>query len=170
MCSVYENTYPEAFKKDKVELEDGKWYVGYHYADRFLVNLDLTDELETHDKGYGFNKFGWVKEFTFLKTFDWGFELATPEEVTEALTKEAVKRYKVGDFIKCPVYESCNYIGTIHGDIYWADGSKVPAVRCINTNRPNENFSLFFEGKWAEIIPTISKEDAEKEIGKKILN
>lgn len=152
-----QDLFPDAFKKE-LKLESGKWYVGYHYSDRFLVCLNLTDELETQDKGYGFTKSGWSNKLAFLKTFDYGFELATEEEVYEALKKEAVKRgYKEKDIVT---------------DIYYS------GYCALNQNGFEYNKRalwmgdcvLFQNGQWAEKIPTKTRSEAEKELNCKIID
>jgi len=74
------------------------------------------------------------------------------------LTKEAVKRYKVGDYV-----ESCNsqHIYKIHDNDF-----DLPNNTWLKMN----GICVFKEGVWATVVETISKKDAEKELGKKILN
>lgn len=167
-CSYIKSWFPEAFEEDKVDLKVGEWYKNKQQA--LFYTTDLNDS--GFPLGYGFSHNGtWVDQ-DYNKGESWsieGLKQATQLEIEEAFTKEAVKRYKKGDMIKCPVYEHNNYIGIVNGDIYWADGSKVPAVSCVKTNRPNENFSLFYEGKWATVIQTITKEEAELKLGVKII-
>ncbi len=147
--------FPDAFKEDKVELEFGRWYK----SGKSLFN---------HQEGknsYGFRFGKWQQNnwSTSAEYFGETITEATPEEITEALTKEAVKRYKVGNYFKCAgsrrtrMFDDNDivYIEEYNNGIY-LKGSKNGEWLMIN-------------GKWAEIIPTITKEDAEKEIGKKIV-
>ena len=163
-----QDLFPDAFKKE-LKLESGKWYVGYHYADRFLVCLNLTDELETHDLGYGFNKSnGWTNDLSFLKTFDYGFELATEKEVYEALKNEALKRGFV---------EGVYFLGS-------AGNLKNTPVRlggfkyaCNTSGFSDCNIGLYYSdswifnaGKWATLVKTKTKSEAEKELNCKIID
>jgi len=148
----------------KKELQSGKWYVGYHYADRFLACITLTDEIETHDKGYGFNKYGWCPELSFLKTFDYGFEEATEQEVFEALKNEAVKRYKIGNHVKS-FFHKGNPILEIKELDFGLNNQK--GINCIGTTYLMP--VVFENGQWAEIIPVITKQEAEALLSKKIV-
>lgn len=147
--------FPNASKGGRVELEVGKFYKHKEYP-KFLtfINSDFTR--------YGFDVDGnWFDNAAMLIA-SVGYSEATPEEITEALTKEAVNRYKVGDYFK-------NLIGGNELEIEGLD-FKYGWEGRNTVHEENSEGILFEDGVWAEIIPTISKEDAEKELGKKILN
>lgn len=160
--------FPDAFK---TVLKFGKWYKSNNGVLKFFV---------TNETAYGFNSDGHWRDLSggydlndldksrVKHEFNWAE--ASKKEVKVALLSEAEKRYNQGFLIKCPIYEADNYTGIIKGHIYWADGSELVAVNCIETNRPNPNFALFHNGKWAEIIPTITKQEAEKQLGMKIID
>lgn len=158
-----EEWFPEAFKKDKIELVVGKWYIDKFK--RLFVPTEIIDK--ENCLGYGF---GCIHDrFLNPKNSPWeinGSEReATTEEITEALTKEAVKRGFIsgcfhtitngskGEIKKLPVENEARY------------GYSVADNKLLLNN-----WSIFENGKWAEIIPTITKEEAEKELGKKIVN
>lgn len=142
--------FPDVFKEDKVELEVGRWYK----SGKSLFN---------HQEGknsYGFRFGKWQQNnwSTNAEYFDETITEATQEEVTQALTKEAVNRYKVGDFL----------LSLLTGKVWKVNGNN-----CYIDNNGFfifDSIGVFKDGKWAEIIQTITKEDAEKELGKKILN
>jgi len=92
---------------------------------------------------------------------------ATDKEVEDALIKEAKKRgFKRGvaftnspflDCLKSEVYTLCNEVSNRgykydYGKLYF------------------DEWTLFSNGKWATIIETITKEQAEKELGKTIVD
>lgn len=156
-CTYVEQWFPNVFKK---ELEVGKWY----WHDGHLFNYQLGEDV------FGFNEDGswcdcrwsWPTKTLFDRE-------ATESEVFEALKDEAVKRgFVSGTWISWEKEGK----GQIKGDIYWAEGSECIAARCCpkTTERGNENFPIFKDGIWAEIIETITKSEAEKQLGKKIID
>lgn len=162
--------FTDAFKEDKVELEVGKWYK----KGNTLALIKCID-----DKGMYFQRFH-CYGFNLLTGYDnscfdvahgeyHGFELATPEEVTEALTKEAVKRgYKEGVYMEDLYHDSKDHF-KCNGNSF--DYEEVPfnVLKGKMALRDKAGNVIFCYGKWASIIPTITKEDAEKLIGKKIV-
>lgn len=133
---------PEAFEN---KLEVGKWYKSKNHNKKtlFFTNKETCDE----DMGYGFDFIGRYYETDFVlsgsKPED--FELATEEEVREALINEAKKRgYNEGVKCKFGIIED---IRTIETNIFDWNG-KYLFVRCINGNAD----IIFKNGKWAEII------------------
>lgn len=112
---------------------------------------------------YGFNTLGKWKE-----DLSWNYELgendykATDKEVGLALIKEAKKRgFKYGvvaDLTNCGYYANR---AKILNENYRYNG------RWLSV----DNFIIFEYGKWATIVPeTITKEQAEKELGKTIVD
>lgn len=161
--------FPDAFKEDKVELEVGKWYKNPNIGSLAFCK-EILDKKSFYGYGFGSDNSGneWF-DFSDVEFTCSNWKEATPKEVTEALTKEAVKRYKVGDYVNklnnfCYgreykyyevtniEFEYCKYAGSI---FFVSD----------------EGFGIgvFKNGKWVEILETISKDEAEKIIGKKIL-
>lgn len=150
--------FPEAFKEDKIELP--KDYKGWCKTNRIEYELWLM-YFESGELKYGFDSEGdWFTPLRTPKIYHgvYGKRLATPKEIQEALTKEAVKRgYEEAYCINC-LEEGIKktdfgfWTGLKDGG-YWLGG-------CL----------IFKNGKWAEIIPTITKEDAEKQLNKKIID
>ena len=149
-----EKEFPKLFKGDALVV--GRWY---------KRKLDSRLWFVTHIKsgcsyGYGFDYSGyWADE---SKGFNYSLELnkATEKEVEEVLIEEAKKRgFK---------------IGVVFNDV--ADGFReiVDVDNYIYYNQENtltlSHYRIFKKGKWAEIVETITKEQAEKELGKTILN
>lgn len=156
--SILKEWFPEAFKEDEVELP--KDFTGWCKTNRVGDELWLT-YFESGELKYGFDSEGdWFMPPRTSKIYHGVSEKreATEQEVFEALTKEAVKR----GFADGVAYLSPR---NKHERIF-KRGIKVEDGIVTDEN----SFIIFKEGKWAEIIPTISKEDAEKELGKKILN
>lgn len=150
---ITKNILPHLFKEDKAELVPGNWYV-YPAEPKFITYV------KENGRRYGIGSSGfWFNDSDVVKDTN-GYREATHEEITESLTKEAVKRgFKEGVYFRVP-------------------NSKTESV-CGKSMMLNEwnssilyfgDYCIFKDGLWAEIIPTISKEDAEKELGKKILN
>ena len=167
-CSDWKGYIEEEFPKlFKSELEIGKWY---KYTDVENWKLCITVFNGTDVKGYGFS-------CSRLFMEDWRAtgcnELdtlipCTDEEVETALIKEAKKRgFEKGstiidarDFKKEKIseieFEICNY---------------KPYGLELTVSKGKHNYCvLFSQGKWATIIETITKEDAEKQLGKTIIN
>jgi hypothetical protein len=152
--------FPDVFQ---TKLEVGKWYVANHFGSLYLAFINSQDK--DYFLGYGFNKNkNYRNDFSFLKNFDYKWTLATEEEVTEALKNEAVKR------------------GFINGALIKKTGINKDFI--FNFNPINENdfkyFSklnildskeghIFDNGIWAEVIQTITKEEAENILGKTIV-
>jgi len=154
---------------DVKELEVGKWY---KCIEKEFESLVVITDLEGN-KAYGFSYYGendrniWNDESNCgwsFKSDTKNWELATEQEVTEALTKEAVKRgFKEGVAVKYPWFSELNK----QHYIYTPDFKEESILE-------NERFlylgcCVFCGGQWAEIIETVSLNDAEKILGKKII-
>jgi len=152
--------FPEVFE---VKLEVNKWYKAGNSI--FCYQLD--------DNSYGFtdsewSNCKWVVDGEYLKNCkDWNPIKATPEEVFEALKLEAVRRYKnhhvkplnismFSDYNEesymLDFEKYCNF----DGDNLWVSYGKWNAI-------------VFQFGQWAETITTITKEEVEKLLNKKIV-
>jgi hypothetical protein len=154
-CRVWkeniEKEFPELFKKD--DLVRG-WYrvKGNQFALAFIQGFKET---------YGFDYKGrwtrtWYENRSFTK-----YTPATDKEVEEVLIKEAKNRG-----LK-PLNHRCLQDGKI-----WSDNIGDEYEYTSKFNKLEIGASVAFEdGKWAEIIKeTITKEQAEKELGKTIIN
>ena len=169
-----EKEFPKLFKGDALEV--GKWY-------------KLTKDYGNLEKGsvFPFIKYqGLFEDYAVIghSIFDNSkidyraphsntLTPATDKEVEEALIKEAKKRgFKEGvKFIKL----SNGVVQTVDGLPYFQAGRvavESPETEWSTVYKGgSSNPSIFEYGKWAEIIKeTITKEQAEKELGKTILN
>lgn len=160
--------YPSAFFEDKKELvlESGKWYnIQTKTTKYLLLYSDNKNELYA-----GFMDGNWGNDWLCRKDCNQKLAvLATPEEVKEALTKEAVKRYKDGDVIGClkgiehewsskevfrKVKHSTTYYYQTNGDFWIHD-------------EEGKMMCAFFEGVWAS--KAITKAEAEQKLNYKII-
>ena len=154
-----EKEFPKLFKEDALVV--GKWY---------KRKKDLNLWFLTHINngcsfGYGFDYSGyWADEST---GFNYSLELnrATDKEVEEALIKEAnnisYKNVKINN-LESIGNVLLNHHSCISSDCYYYNVSE-NALWFMSR-------LIFWNGKWAEIVETITKEQAEKELGKTILN
>ena len=154
-----EKEFPKLFKEDALVV--GEWYKRKEDSRLWFV---------THIKngcsyGYGFDYSGyWADE---SKGFNFSLELnkATDKQAEQALIKEAKKiGYKN---VKISNLESIgnmllNHHSLISSDRYYYNVSE-NALWFMGR-------LIFWNGKWAKIVETITKEQAEKELGKTILN
>ena len=136
---------PEAFEN---KLEVGKWYKSKYNINKTL--FFTKKETCSSDTGYGFNYFGIYKEknFNLLGYATYDFELATEEEVKEALINEAIKRgfKNVGELS----------LKLVSGEMF-KKGSFVTAnnnFRYISVENILylDGVEIFYKGKWAEIV------------------
>ena len=156
-----EKEFPKLFKEDALVV--GKWYINIDGLKCLHFVTKITDSKEYFAYGFSFSNewknnkgFGSVNDYT-----NKNFRLATNKEVEEALIKEAKKRgFKEGVEFKSV-----------------SSGNSIERVYDVFSYYSNQNQlcsaggSVFIGGKWAEIIKeTITKEQAEKELGKTILN
>lgn len=160
-CSKYMESakkwFPEAFEQ---ELKVGEW----NFIDCGAYNyIFFVEKIENNNiYGYGFDEKN--EYYNFNKLCDLNdivnSRRATPQEVETALKAEAVKRgYKEGVVCEFGIAKS---------------------LREIKTNKMNYdektnsldmgNDIIFYNGQWATIIETITKEEAEKLLNKRICN
>jgi hypothetical protein len=147
-----EKEFPKLFKKD--DLVVGNW-VKTNKGSIFCIEKITGNTL--YGFGIGYSTKIWDKNYFASKSV---CLLATDKEVEQVLIKEAKKRgFKKGVFI---INE---YMGYVWNGIC---GSNEIAFKhgtmCI------DNIIIYEKGKWATIVETITKEQAEKELGKTILN
>ena len=144
-----EKEFPELFKND--DLVVGKWYK--------FGNMDSLMVFNNGKKAYGFfsGRYGTNWYFSVGKTAT----LATDKEVKQALIKEAKRRgFKEG------VSVSNENIGYIYEGMCNSN-----EITFKNGILSIDSIYIYKKGKWAEIIKeTITKEQAEKELGKTIIN
>lgn len=162
--------FPNAFK---TELEVGKWY-----KSNYPLLIFVEEIHHSYLVGYGFNSIEEFKKGEFCRRQNdkyevdyknFNFKEATEQEVETALINEANKKYKIGDYInglyskkvKCLTFESTgNGQGNVCVDSYYSVWINVG-------NGYNEK--VFDNGNWAEIIPTLTKKEAEEKLGVKII-
>ncbi len=159
--------FPEVFE---TKLEVGKWYIvtniktgslGFEGIGQYTKEKPQLGLLET-DLGFNF-----IDVRGRIWRTNGNIRLATTKEVTEALKKEAVSRYKVGDYIKDMdgfYLGDCNMIFDNKSFVIDSDGSF-----CVKSTN-SYWMPLMKSGKWAEIIPTITKKEAEYKLGCKIVD
>jgi hypothetical protein len=146
--------FPKLFKKDA--LVSGKWYkndVGC------IFNYNGVKDSDNDACGYGIGCSGAWQE---VDQNGWGgrYTLATDKEVGDALIKEAKKRgFK----------EGVQFIDVVDGELEVVDGNVYQYSLNIDSLTLNSD-RIYKNGKWAEILETITKEQAEKELGKTIIN
>jgi len=143
--------FPEAFK---IELEVGKWYE----SSNFLIMYKGNNKCISIHKASGNYK---DDDFhTDWMHTDCNYIKATEQEVKTALINEAKKRgYKNGNYecLDTPIFTEKDVL-----DNYFLEENTLWHGRkgCANV--------VFQNGKWAIIIETITKEEAEKLLNKKI--
>jgi len=149
------------------ELEVGKWYKGNKDFNSLICIERIENKIdydEIHCYGFWFD--GWKKGYIANTSHQKSLIEATESEVFEALKDEAVKRgYKHGVYLKYPWYR--NEEGIFKIEMNEGDFSHV--TKLTDGGFLLKGTHVFFKGKWAEIIPTITKVKAEKELGKKIV-
>lgn len=156
--------YPEAFERI---FEVGKWYK----SGLVLLNFERHQESDRSLIGYGFdtegywmnaNNSGWLRE-------EW--EEATEAEVFEALKNEAVKRgFVVGCYTQGLIDERLadKELSKVNGSFSLHEEGKILKVEVSGDFFVKRN--IFKEGVWAEVIPIITKSEAEKLLNKKIVD
>mgnify|MGYP003680354981 CR=1 FL=1 len=164
-----EKEFPKLFKKDALVV--GKWYKHYSGGINYIVCVSVSK----FHKGiaYGFMDGNYHESVFFgSQRLNEGCVPATNKEVEEALIKEAKKRgFKRGvKFIKL----GNGVVQTVDGLPYFQYGRvavESPKTEWSSVYKGGcSNPSIFDNGKWATIVETITKEQAEKELGKTILN
>ena len=155
--------FPEVFE---VKLEVGKWYKRPHGKALFFI---VGDPKITPFEVYGFDMEGNWMNLEKARTFpDYEIE-ATQQEVFEALKNEAVKRgFKEGVYIT-PMYSD--------GKDYYPDENIISSPLNFKLKGNGfvvdgglDEYRIFVNGKWAKIIPTKTKEEAEKLLDCKIID
>ena len=160
-----EKEFPKLFKEDALVV--GKWYINIDGLKCLHFVTKITDSKEYFAYGFSFSNewknnkgFGSVNDYT-----NKNFRLATDKEVEEALIKEAKRRgFKEGVRIKSKWMPNIS-ANKLNGKFMFDNKFEL----CAATNGLMI-YTIFQNGVWAEIVDTITKEQAEKELGKTILN
>ena len=144
-----EQEFPKLFKSE--ELYNG-WYKDSQNEWCMFFQDGMME--------YGFNTDGnWRGDIKHFYSPIYSDYKATDQEVEEALIKEAKNRgFKEGNY-KC-----------LEGSIYkHSDDYKFYGSLLVTGFVDGARNVLFKDGKWATIIETITKAEAEKELGKTII-
>ena len=166
-CSTWkekiEKEFPKLFEED---FKEGDW-VTVKIPNFYKWRDDTVRISRIDDYGYwSFNNMSYEKEEYTTNPKD-VFRKATKEEIERHLIKEAEKRGLTDEnlpFIEClSGFGFKNRIGKskyvyelTHDKLWLCNGSEYDT--CI-----------YEKGKWAEKIETITKKEAEKQLGKKIV-
>ena len=158
-----EKEFPKLFKKDALKV--GDWVKTVNGAifriQKKKVKLDTTNMFY----GYGFGAFTNVWDENYY-AHEGLCTLATDKEVEEALNKEAKKRgFKKGVRVERLLASN---LGSVNGDSRTCENKE---FKLYHGHLAIGNLLIFHNtGKWATIVKTITKEQAEKELGKPILD
>ena len=152
--TTIEKEFPKLFKEDP--LEAGKWYKSE------IATFKVTSVAPL--RSYGIYSGKWANDnFTEVTT---RIRPATGKEVKKALIKEAKRLgVKTGAKVKClmssqiATVQEMKFTISEHSSDFWVKQEE-NGVWCL----------LNEEGAWATVVETITKEQAEKELGKTILN
>ena len=156
-----EKEFPELFKEDALEV--GKWYKltkDYGHLKKgsvfpFIIYQDSLKDFAVVGHSI-FDNSGRNYSAPPINTLT----PATDKEVEEALIKEAKKRgFKEGVVVVSKGYNDTVFDGEFRFEEWHKN-----TLDSFNTG------DIFKDGKWATIVETITKEQAEKELGKTILN
>jgi hypothetical protein len=158
-----EEEFPELFKQDALVV--GDWYITKEVndfkwrSDVFPIDRIIGQKVWSYNNlSFEDGKDGYFDNHSrFLELH----RKATDKEVEEALIKEAKK---IG------FKEGVHFIDVVDGELEVVDGDGYkyyPNTDILTLNSDH----IYRNGKWAEIITeTITKEQAEKELGKTIIN
>jgi hypothetical protein len=150
---VREEWFPEVFE---TKLEIGKWYKDLDNGKFLFCFQGGYGNSDTHGLNYGFNSQNEFRETLGVHKRD-VYTPATDSEVLEALKKEAIKR----GFVK----------GAYFKELWAKSNCKVNDIvyKHFTLDLRSNGKCLFHNGKWAEIIKTYTKEEAEKLLNAKII-
>jgi len=142
--------FPEVFG---CVLEVGKWYKVNTVHDYLLMFSGNKQEVSL-----GFANGEWENWSFSKKANQLNCIPATPQEIKNALEKEAVRRYPD----ECTVEDLTGQIKKLyskrHYDYYFEENTLYLY-----------GWEIFHNGIWATIIPTITKQEAEERLGMKII-
>lgn len=153
-----EYLFPKAFKEEKKELVVGQWYKWIEGDDIYLWHITEIENNSIYC--FGFSNGNWIEDGIGYSSKHYKeacreLKEATNQEVEEALIKEAVRR---GYHIDKPTH--FNYL---NGAGYLQNPSKNEFI-FKNGILYLWDIKIFENGKWAEIIPTLSPQQAEEKL------
>ncbi len=141
--------FPEAFEK---KLEAGKWY-------KHISTKNTIVFKEEREEGYGFYNGIYSNDWAIFDADNW--TKATPQEVETALINEAKKRgFKENENASCYWEKEDITHSNMNGDLYYDSSLNVLFIG---------SYAIFDDGKWATITETITIQEAEKLLNKKIV-
>lgn len=157
MCENWKATilkhYPE-FEEEKFKIGDWLWPEFASYPRPHRINYITKTHYKTdpwtdsNPDAIGLNK-------------SRDYRKATDKEVEEHLIKEAERRYKV----PCPIQYLDSDINVLQGYSLNYD----PENDTLGASGFGAGDFIYQKGQWAEIISTITKEEAEKKLNCKIV-
>jgi hypothetical protein len=162
-----EKEFPKLFKKEEIN----GWYKSKEVKGWCVF-------LENEISRYGFDSLGnWFEGEDYTYKLEKDDYKATDKEVEEALIKEAKRRgfFNIGNIFKScfddnnEVRDISKYDSSTDIGYYYVvrDGLRSNGLNTFSKFCSNPLIYQF--GKWATIVETITKEQAEKELGKTIL-
>lgn len=155
--------FPDVFE---VKLKAGKWYKST-YVNKSGINskfLAFIIDLKSQ-KNYGFNFLGEWKKNMFFEIPSNSLIEATNQEVETALKNEAVKRYKVGDYIVRNFDKNLGDV-IINKEMYINDSEYY--YNAQDDYLEFHGFVVYSKGQWALVLETKTIKEAEellKELG-----
>jgi hypothetical protein len=160
--------FPEAFD---VELEVGKWYKVFANNSNYIINIKTIEGKMSIGYGLDIVSLDFYEDLRLhCNAYIW--EEATPEEWQSALITEAEKKgFKEGVYIK----DLLGFNSGTHKNGYDRNQCSDEDFS-FGIHDDDEdvflfigNLMIFCNGKWAEIVETITKKEAEKLLNKKIV-
>lgn len=138
---------------DVVTLEKRKYYTD----DEGWFCFDGNFDNQGCPIGYGVNKVGEWRYKKGWQDFN-GLVEMTESQIEQVLKTEALKKYKIGDFIKSI------HSGNIYKIYEESFNKNMDGLLCLN------DVVIFKDGNWSEIIPLKTKAEAEAEFNIKIVD
>jgi hypothetical protein len=161
LCNEWKQAIEKHYPEFKETLEVGKWYTNEY---GHIISLTKVDDGDV--EFYGFYTNGWSdKDYADVPLWIEKLKPANEEEVKTALINEAKRRgFKKGVRATWAFQKNTNEaLEKDVDDLFFHinDGAMLT---------DGFGHSVFSDGKWAEIIKeTITKEEAEKLLGKTII-
>ena len=154
---ITKNILPHLFPETKLEV--GKWYkwIGCNRAIGFISKPPFNDGGEC----YVFDYLTSGNTDIYSSLHHSNLTPATDQEVEEALIKEAKKRgFEEGVTVIKPMFGEC----VLEGDVF-EFSCDFDDDTCLMLGGD----FIFLNGNWATILETITKEEAQKQLGKTII-
>lgn len=166
VCDKWKNKILEVYPKAKENvLEVGKWYKCIEQGTLWYIKEVLENGLGS---GYGFLFGEWDSncDTILINKDNFKWKKATEEEVKQALINEAEKRgFKKGSY--CAFGELGTYKRHLVTSSVKMHKDYTGYYLVVLNDEDKGNDIIFRDGKWVEIVKeTITKEEAEKQLGK----